>query len=463
MVLVLAGAGLFVYVRLRGDLDEAIDAGLRARSQTLAQVERNGTAPLRNTAAGALSFAEEGFGQVLSLDGRVLDATRGADAPALNRAELRRAARGEIWLTRRVPGLDARARILARPVAGGAPPSIVAVGKALDDRDEALSGLIASLAVGGALAVVLASAIGYGLATAGLRPVEAMRRRAAEVSLTHGEERLPLPAAHDEVRRLGETLNDMLDRLRRSFERERRFVADASHELRTPVAVVKTELEGALRTGDYGPQVREALVAAVEECDRLAQMAEALLVIARSGEDRLPVRREELAVGEVLESVRHRFTDRAAEHGRAIHVDAPEGLTVRADPMRIRQALGNLVDNALRHGTGEIVLRARSAAPGVELEVSDGGPGFGADIADRAFERFARGDAARTRGGTGLGMAIVRAVTDAHGGRATIVPGTRTTIRLWLPHGAAIEPEAVAGGRARRGPEPPHGDLSERG
>src|SRR4029453_18842316 len=116
-----------------------------------------------------------------------------------------------------------------------------------------------------------------------------MRRRPAKVSLTHDGERLPLPAAHDEIRRLGETLNDMLDRLRRSFDRERQFVPDASHELRTPVAVVKTELEGALRTGDYGPQVREALVAAIDECDHLVQLAEDLLVLARAGEGQLPV------------------------------------------------------------------------------------------------------------------------------------------------------------------------------
>ncbi len=132
--------------------------------------------------------------------------------------------------------------------------------------------------------MALASIVGYVLAAAGLAPVEAMRRRAREVSLTRDDEWLPLPAARDEVRRLAETLNEMLDRLRRSFARERRFVADASHELRTPVAVLKTELEGALRTGDYGPEVREALVAAIEECDHLAALAEDLLEAHCSGE-----------------------------------------------------------------------------------------------------------------------------------------------------------------------------------
>jgi signal transduction histidine kinase len=268
------------------------------------------------------------------------------------------------------------------------------------------------------------------------------------VSLSNDDERLPLPAAHDEVRRLGETLNDMLDRLRRSFERERQFVADASHELRTPVAVVKTELEGALRTGDYGPHVREALVAAIDECDHLAQMADDLLIIARAGEGELPIRREAVALGPLFEGVREHFVDRASQHGRAVRIEVPEGVEVRADALRLGQALGNLVDNALRYGAGDILLRARRSPAGVVLEVSDHGPGFAPDIAGRAFERFARGDGARTRGGTGLGMAIVRAVAEAHGGSAAIVAGDGATVALWLPQDAVPRPlpEARAAG-----------------
>ena len=155
---------------------------------------------------------------------------------------------------------------------------MVVVGQSLDDRDEVLAGLVAAFAIGGPLAILLASLLGYALAGSAMRPVEAMRRRAAA-----GDERLPLPAAHDEIRRLGETLNELLARLRGSIERERRFVADASHELRTPLAVLKTELEAALRSGDMGPDAHAAISSAIEECDRLAQLAEDLLVIARYG------------------------------------------------------------------------------------------------------------------------------------------------------------------------------------
>jgi two-component system, OmpR family, sensor kinase len=432
MVLVLVGAGLFVYLRLQADLDDSVNAHLRARTDAVA-ARQSGAHPA-GVPGVSLGDTEESFVQVLTPAGRILDAAGRARAPALTPSESRRAARGTVGVERTLPGIDGAARVLARPADSDSGPVVVAAGESLNDRNEALEGVITSFAVGGPVAMLLASGIGYLLATAGLVPVEAMRRRAREVSLSRADERLPLPAARDEVRRLGETLNEMLDRLRGSFERERRFVADASHELRTPIAVVKTELEGALHTGDYGPQVREALVAAVGECDRLAQLAEDLLVIARASEGELPVRREALEVRPLLEGVRDRFVDRAAQHGRRIRIDADCDQRLSGDPLRVRQALSNLVDNALRHGGGEIVLSCRCASTGAELEVSDQGPGFAPDIAERAFERFARGDRARGQGGSGLGLAMVRAVARAHGGRALIAPGNGATVRVWLPN-----------------------------
>ena len=119
--------------------------------------------------------------------------------------------------------------------------------------------------------------------------------------------------------------------------------------------------------------------------------------------------------------------------GRRIEVDAPDDLTLHADPQRMRQALGNLVDNALRHGDGEVALSARAVDGSVAIDVADQGPGFDGDIASRAFERFTRGDSARTRGGSGLGMAIVQVVAEAHGGSAEIAPGPGATVRITLP------------------------------
>ena len=420
-VLVLAGAGLFSYLRLRDGLDDAVDAGLRERAAALTGGARLAPEP----------EPEERFAQRLGPEGELLARSGGTPAPVLGRGELERL---PLRLDRRVPGIEGRARVLAVPAGTGA----VVVGQSLEDRDDTLGGLAASFAIGIPLAVVAASLLGWLLAGAGLAPVEAMRRRAAEISLEGGGAALPLPAARDEIRRLGETLNAMLERLRRSFEREQRFVADASHELRTPIAVVKTELEGVLRSGELGPEARESLVAAAEECDRLAQLAEDLLVLARAGDGRLPVRREAVAVLPLLEGVRERFADRAARQGRAVHVEADPELTVHADPLRLRQAVSNLLDNALRHGEGAVRLAARRAGGVVELEVSDDGAGFAAGPAGWAFERFTRGDAARTRGGAGLGLSLVEAIVGAHGGAVTLDsrPGA-TTIAVVLPSPAA--------------------------
>jgi len=199
--------------------------------------------------------------------------------------------------------------------------------------------------------------------------------------------------------------------------------------------VVKAELEAALRVKGDGAKVRESLVAALEETDNLAQLAEDLLLIARAGDGQLPVRRERVAVYELLERTRHRFADRAREQGREIVVDAPADLTASLDPLRSSQALGNLIDNALRHGGGDIHLSARMENAVVEIEVGDEGPGFSTDLAPRAFERFARGGAETTRSGAGLGLAIVRTIAEAHGGKATIVdsPSGGATIRLRIP------------------------------
>jgi two-component system, OmpR family, sensor kinase len=435
MVLVLVAAALFVYLRQRADLTDTIDKGLRSRSNDVAVLIGGSDGDLEEVRGNRLASSEASFIQVLTPDGRRLDETGGVNGPALPPEDARRASRGRAVFERHVGGVEGKARMLARPVAARGRTFVVVAGASLEDRDETLSGLLTSFLIGGSVAVLVASGIGYLLATAGFAPVEAMRERAKQISLSHGEERLPLPAARDEIHRLGETLNEMLARLESSFERERRFVADASHELRTPLAVLKTELESALRVTGERAEIHESLVAAVDEADHLAQLAEDLLLIARAADGRLPVRRERVNARDLLERAHERFADRARKKGRAIRVDAPGDLSVSIDPLRGRQAIGNLIDNALRHGAGEIHLSARPKDGAVEIDVGDEGPGFPPELVPHAFERFARGGGARTQDGAGLGLAIVRVIAEAHGGTAEIVrlssPGT--TVRLRVP------------------------------
>jgi signal transduction histidine kinase len=225
-----------------------------------------------------------------------------------------------------------------------------------------------------------------------------------------------VPAADDEIGRLGNTLNEMLARLEAAFARERTFVSDASHELRTPLAILKTELELALRGGRSVQELEDALRSAAEETERLSHLAEDLLVIARSDQGKLPIRSATVDAREILEGVRDRYARRAAEHHTEIAIATPADLALVADPLRLEQAIGNLVDNALRYGSGPIELRAQRIDGRVELAVRDHGNGFPEGFIATAFERFTRADAGRSRGGAGLGLAIVAAIGAAHGG-----------------------------------------------
>jgi two-component system OmpR family sensor kinase len=203
--------------------------------------------------------------------------------------------------------------------------------------------------------------------------------------------------------------------------------------LRTPLAMHKTELELALRYEGSPEETRASIASAIEEADRLIQLAEGLLVVARSEKGRLALETGPVAVDRLLADVGSRFEARAAEGGRILRVEpAPGELVIEADRLRLEQALTNLIENALRHGDGEVRLWGRRENGGVALGVSDHGPGFPPEFIDRAFERFSRADAARARGGTGLGLAIVESIAIAHRGSARAINGPDGGAEVWI-------------------------------
>jgi heavy metal sensor kinase len=418
MAVVLAGTGAFLYLRLESALTGTLDASLRSRAQDVASLVQQTDSGLRESAPTGLLESGESYAQVLTLGGRVLDTTpKLGTKPLLDSGQLERAGRGPIMVDRGPIGAtDDASRVLALPVSAQETRLIVAVGTSLESRNEALAGLRTQLLIGGPLALLLASLAGYGLAAFALRPVESMRARAARIR-GKPDQRLPVPHADDEIRRLGDTLNEMLDRIEATMRRERRFVADASHELRTPLAMLRAELELAGRRERTHQELVDALHSATEETERLSQLAEDLLVLARADDGRLPVRVERMSSHDLLEDAVVRFRSRADSLGRPIVVE-PSVETVEGDRIRLAQALGNLIDNALRHGAGAVTLRVATAPGEVQLHVIDDGPGFPAEFLPRAFERFARADEARTRGGSGLGLSIVSAIAEAHGGFA---------------------------------------------
>jgi two-component system, OmpR family, sensor kinase len=420
MAVVLAGMGLFVYLRVGAALDATIDQSLRGRADELAALVRTSGSGLREAGGNRLAEQGETVAQVLRPDGAVLDSTpQLGERPLLTDPQLARAAAATLVVERAgVPGSDDPVRLLATPVQAQGGPLLVVVGASLEGRAEALESLLGQLLVGGPIALLLSSLLAYGLAAAALRPVESMRREAEAVSAAAPGRRLPLPPAHDEIARLGTTINHMLGRLEAALARERRFVSDASHELRTPLAALRTELELALRRERTPEELRGALRSAAEETERLAHLAEDLLVLARAGGGQLPVRPEPLPAADLLADVRERYARRAAEAGRPLEIQADERLRLSVDRLRAEQALGNLVENALRHGGGRILLQAHRRDGRIELHVRDQGQGFPPEFIGQAFEPFSRADPARAGGGAGLGLAIVELIARAHGGDA---------------------------------------------
>jgi heavy metal sensor kinase len=430
MAVVLAATGLFVYLRLAAELDSAIDQGLRSRAGDVTALIKQADSGLEEGGRSPLTEQGQSLAQILDPSGSIVDSTPALrERPLLSKAQVRSALHRTVYVD--TSGEDG-ARLLATPVDAQDQRLVVVVGTTLEERDHAVSNLGNLLLVGGPAALLLASLAGYGAAAAALRPVERMRQRAATIQDAAPGQRLPVPPANDEIGRLGTTLNDMLARLEDAFARERTFVSNASHELRTPLAILKGELELALRGGRNVNELEAALRSAAEETDRVVQLAEDLLVIARSDQGRLPIRHSDLGAHDVLEGVRSRFQLRARDKQAIIDVTVPDGLEVVADQLRLEQAIGNLVDNALRYGGSRIEIGAAEKGTTVELHVRDDGPGFPADFIDSAFERFTRSDSVRGRGGAGLGLAIVAAIARAHGGSVGASNRSAGGAEVWL-------------------------------
>jgi signal transduction histidine kinase len=433
MAVVLAAVGLFVYRRVANEL-------LRTVNQTLVGQSRE---EIARRHVDADTGSGPTLAQLFGPQGQPLNSQPAGAAPLVGRELIAEAAAGrQVWLDTRLPGHKGEWRVLVQPAPSRQGVAVLA--RSLEPRSESLDHLGHELVIFLPLALLAASLGGYALAAGALRPVEVLRRRAEAV--TPGEpSHLPVPPAGDEVSRLAVTLNDMLARLQAAVEHERRFVADASHELRTPLALLRTELDIALRRPRSREELERALRSAADETQRLSRLADDLLLIARADQGPLPIRREVCAAGELLADAALRFANRAGSLGRELRVEETD-LHVDADPLRAGQALVNLVDNALTHGQGTVVLRAEERAGLVELHVSDGGSGFPPEFRERAFDRFSRADEARSGGGSGLGLSIVELVAAAHGGEAGLTEAPSGGADVWISLPRADAPEGSFAG-----------------
>jgi len=418
---------LALYVVLDHRLRSALDDDLGIRSEDL----------VASVGAGNVDIvATDPFAQLYAADGTLLAGSPSlAGDRLLDPAQVRRIS-GPTLDTRQVQGVrPLRVRMLSRRVAATGQVLTVAVPTRAVDR--ASTDALVLLALAAPLLVAALAVAGWLVVRAALHPVDVLRREAAEISTLDADRRLPAVSGDDEIARLAGTLDAMLGRLHVSFARERAFVDDASHELRTPIAVLRGELDlalAALEDSDLS-EVGQSVRAAHGQVLRLSRLAEDLLLLAREREGTLVVSREPVDLLAVAEEEAHRL---APVFGVAVEVTGDVAIA-DADPDRVRQVLANLAANSAAAGARRIAVGVgpggaggrRPPMPGTErrpaaaaIEWADDGPGFPPDLLDSAFERFVRGDPARASdGGAGLGLSIVRAIVAAHGGRVAVRNG----------------------------------------
>jgi signal transduction histidine kinase len=414
MALVLTGVAIGTLLSFQATYDESLDQTLTTR---LHELQTTASASGPQTADTATQVLDTDTGAILS--GSL---TQG-DRPLLTPAEIATGAAGELRVDHdSATGLPGPVRILAGPIHRGTTPATVgAVAASLAGRNAAVADLGEELAVALPLVLIAAAGGAYLLTAAALRPVERMRTRAAAITHTDPDPRLPVHPTNDEIGRLGATLNALLCRLHAALARERQFTADASHELRTPLSMLTTELELALHRPREPAALTAALRSALEETDRLSRLAHDLLLTTTDDPQPGNQHAQPKPLRPVLQSTLARYHH--TTQGTVV-LGCPNHLTVSADTDDLTRAVANLIDNALYHGAAPITLTAYldhtdTGQPVVHLEVRDHGPGIDAQFLPRALDRFTRADPARTGTGAGLGLAITAALARRNGGTLT--------------------------------------------
>ncbi|MFG2616551.1 ATP-binding protein [Streptomyces sp. NPDC048507] len=425
----LAVASFALLGLLEGNLLRNAERDAAEQARTVARLAAAGDLDLMRPAGRGADFV-----QVVNARGRVLRATPNlAGLPALGpAAPLRPGTSFHTWRIRPVGG-EHRQRVVQ--VTTQTPQGLVSVfvGTSLRDVDAADDTTTAALLAGGPLLLATVGLVTWRVTGRALRPVEAIRAEVAAISDRGLHRRVPVPPTRDEVARLAETVNATLDRLESSGIRQRRFIADASHELRSPITVLRTQLEVALAVRD--PQLWPELIGgALEDVERLQQLASDLLLLARIDAAQ-PVAAVRLDLGDVVgDAVAARLGDRVP-----VRSSLAAGVAVEGSGLWLTRVVTNLLDNAQRFADGgvEVTLGVTGGADArtAVLEVRDDGPGIAPADRERVFERFARLDDARSRdhGGAGLGLAIARDLTAHHGGTLTAEDsprGARLVVRL---------------------------------
>ncbi len=313
----------------------------------------------------------------------------------------------------------------------------VGAAESLDAVDRELAGLQRALLTTVLVTLVLAAGGGWWIARGALRPVTDMAAQSTRITDRSPGFRLSAPNPHDELGRLAEAFNDLLDRLETALAQQRQFMADASHELRTPVSVARTAIEVTVgRDGRPEDEYRDCLTVVAEQMRRLSRIVEDLFTLARADASGLPLDEGPLYLDELVADCVKEMSLVASPKGVRLAWTGPGDLPLHGDERRLRQMIVNLLGNAVRHtpARGEVRLDLAVRGPAVELEITDTGEGIPTPDRERVFDRFVRLDPARAGEGAGLGLPIARAIAEAHGGALTLArsdaSGSTFVVRL---------------------------------
>ena len=423
----LAVGGVGLTVLLRSALERASDGEARQTAQDVVVLVDAGRLPDPVPAGGTTLV------QVVDQQGRVLAASAGTDrlVPTVSADQLSAALAGPVTVPGAQFGVLGPVRVIALPAGSPTDPSTVVIGSPAGEIDDAVRVVRTVVVIGFVLLLLVLAVVLWLFVGATLRPVEALRAGAAKITGGNSNDTLPLPDSADEIRRLAETLNDMLARLEVSRKRQRAFVADAAHELRSPLTSLRTQLEVAAATGDEPDP--EDLVA---EVNRLTGLVEDLLLLAKV-DDGTPPPRQRFDIAELAAAMAKRY----ATSRVPVAVQVADAPVVEANSGAVTRVLANLLDNAVRYAATGVRMTVRSTGGGAEVTIADDGPGIPAADRERVFERFTRLQDARDRdsGGSGLGLAIVRELIGQQGGTVALAdamegedpPGL--AVRVWFP------------------------------
>lgn len=440
LALLLLGFGLLLFFVMRHQLLSAVDRGMEEELRELTNeigLAHSQSELLEQTRRRFDEHGDYHFQMTLP-SGKLVFRSRTFDDQPLLEPQLAEDPGQAHFDTRDVPGLG-RGRVVGSTATGPGGPYVVQAATSLGPFDDQISLLVTVLLASGPAALFCGLVGGYSLARRALSPVDRIVDVANRITATDLNRRVEVLNASDELGRLAQTFNALIDRLQKAIEEMRRFTADAAHELRTPLAVLRSGVEIALRSPRTAQEYRQALEGAADEANRLTRLADQLLFLSRQEAGMAQMEPEDVRVDALLKDVADQFAVRSNETGVALKVEPLEAWTIRGDDIRLSQVFYNVLDNAVKYTPrgGRVTVRGEALQSRILIEVEDSGPGISAEDMPHVFKRFYRVEQTSNgdQAGSGLGLAIAQSAVAAHGGAISVrsANGSGTVVRIELP------------------------------